>query len=179
MRGAVQMQSAREGNGRDDFETPSEVMRRVALVTAPITRLFDPCTSPSNPTGAFVGLATEQAKDGLAVRWCHGESDSEDCNLAYVNPPFSQVKHWAEKVSKEARLGVPIVMLVAARTGTGWWWRLWPLVDACAFWPGRLRFNVNGVPAPHKATFETALLGINVSQRRFRAAFDNCNVVVP
>jgi hypothetical protein len=190
MRGAVQMQSARNGgDGKDDFETPPEVMERVRLVV-PGCRLLDPCTSVRNPTGAWVGFVLEQGRDGLNEPWCVASNDTDECNLVYVNPPFSQVRRWAEKVAGCAMDGLPIVTLVAGRTGTRWYRQLLAVADAVAFWPGRVRFNADGAPAmawskklgqyvAASATFETHLLGINVSQRRFRRAFDNCQVVLP
>lgn len=175
MKAAITMQSARNGGpGRDDFCTPPGV---VELLTAHWCIDLDPCSNTRSAVSPMRGRLFGGADDdGLSSSW----GDMVDGGIAYVNPPYSQMAKWARKMAVEAEHGVPIIALVAARTDTRWWRTLWPRVDACAFWNGRLRFWLDGVPMKAKATFASASLGMNVSQRVFRRAFDGvATVVIP
>lgn len=159
------MSSARTGTGTDTWFTPPSVLDRVRLI-API--FLDPCTSDENPVKASVFFT--EATNGLANPWPDG-------GLAYVNWPYSRSSEWALKVVSEAdvRRG-EVIVLCAARPDTKWWQAMWKASDVLAFWRGRLRF----VGAPSSAPFPSALFGLNVSHKRFRAAFaDVANVVVP
>lgn len=173
MRGAVQLQSAKT-SGRDDYCTPPDIMK---LIGEHWHVELDPCSNEfalTSPT--IMALGGGEDGDGLLRDW----RDHIEHGIAYVNPPYSQAKAWADKVALEAACGVPIVALVAARTDTRWWRTLWPNVDACAFWNKRIKFWLDGAPASHPATFASAFLGMNVSQRVFRRAFDGvATVVVP
>jgi hypothetical protein len=172
MRGAVQMQSAKTG-GRDDFNTPPDVMARVQMIEHV---QFDPCWNRHSV------LAPEYRADG-AEHGCGLECDWLDFvhdGLAFVNFPYSAAKDWSAKVARESDEGVPIVVLCAARTDTKWWRTLWSHCDVAAFWHGRIRFWLDGAPAKHGATFASALFGFNVMPRRFRAAFGGvATVAVP
>jgi len=178
------MASAKTG-GRDDFNTPPpvlEAVRRYASID------LDPCWNETSLTKPLVGKLDGGALGcGLDVWWPTYIRDG----IAFVNWPYSKSPAWAAKVASSAEERVPIIALVAARTDTRWWRSLWPHVDAEARWHGRLRFWLDGAPAtvwskklqkniPACATFASSLLGINVSQRRFRAAFEGvATVVVP
>jgi hypothetical protein len=170
MRGAVQMQSAKT-SGRDDFNTPFEVIERVMSI-APIG--LDPCWNPHSVTGECEWMDGGASGDGLLTEW----SDYVDGGQAFVNFPYSAAKDWSVKVAKESDLGVPIVVLCAARTDTKWWRTLWSHCDVAAFWHGRIRFWLDGAPAKHGATFASALFGFNVIPRRFRAALGGVATVV-
>jgi hypothetical protein len=173
MRGAVQMASAKTG-GRDDFNTPPPALEAVRRY-APID--LDPCWNPSSMTEPFLGkFDGGQLGCGIDAWWPTHIRDG----IAFVNWPYSASAAWSEKLVQQAGERVPIIALVACRTDTRWWRRIWPYVDAEARWHGRLRFWLDGKPAASGATFASSFLGINVSQRRFRAAFEGvATVVVP
>jgi hypothetical protein len=177
MRGAVQMQSAKT-SGRDDFNTPPEVLARVRLIGHV---QFDPCWNEYAATvlaPSTLDYAADGGErgDGLSLDWSEFTRDG----LAFVNFPYSAAAAWSTKVAQESDLGVPIVVLCAARTDTKWWRLLWTHCDVVAFWHGRIRFWLDGAPAKHGATFASALFGFNVMPRRFRAALGGvATVVVP
>ncbi len=191
MRGAIQTSSARTGDGTDQWGTPPEVLERVRQVSPDGRIALDPCTIGTNPVGAESFFTIDH--DGLSREW------SGYGGLVYVNMPYSELDAWSSKMHREATLGVAIVTLLPARTDTLWWRRLWPHVDACAFWHGRIHFRQISSPPSAQAplwhdegrvgpvyldggpaTFASAILGINVSQRRFRQAFSDVgSVVVP
>lgn len=163
------MSSARTGTGRDDWQTPECVLERVRKVGA---IGIDPCTGDDNPVQAPTFYTGGVDDDGLVETWVHPLAGA----LAFANWPYSKSAQWAEKAAQEAALGASIIVLCAARPDTRWWARMWNAADVVAFWRGRLTF----VGAPHPAPFPSALFGLNVGVRRFRAAFeDACHVVVP
>lgn len=165
---APTLSSARTGAGKDDWCTPAVVLDRVRKVD-PIG--LDPCTSRDNPTGAST-YYTGDPWDGLAESWNLGDNPY---GLVYVNPPYSTCAAWVDKAIAESAF-VSVILLVAARPDTKWWRRAWDAADAVAFWRGRLRF----VGAPSCAPFPSALFALNLSQRRFKAAFgDVAEVVTP
>ena len=61
---------------------------------------FDPCPIDWEP---------ETHLDGLSIEW-------KDSN--FVNPPYSQTKHWIKKSYDESRKGKTCVMLINACTDT-------------------------------------------------------------
>lgn len=177
MRGlAPLMSSARTGEGSDHWCTPPEVLGLVREM-GPID--LDPCSNPNSVVGAsrsFDGVEW----DGLVESWC----DRVDTlgiyrGIVFVNPPYSAMSAWATKMRMEALLGSPIIALIPARTDTKAWRVLMECADAVAYWRGRIRFIVGGVqggPAP----FPSAVVGLNVSQRRMRRVFgDVAEVMVP
>lgn len=153
------MSSAKTG-GRDDWQTPDVVLERVRRL-GPIG--LDPASTIYNPTGAARTFTKEE--DGLTRHWAgHG--------LVYVNPPYSEMKVWADKIAREAA-SVQLVALVAARSDTRWWRRMLESYPIVAFWRGRLKFK--GAPSP--APFPSALFFYNIHSRTvLRTVGDVCDV---
>lgn len=179
------MSSARTGTGRDDWNTPPEVLELVRQ----LGRIdLDPCSNGNSLVEAASVLDGAGQGDGLRAAW--GEYVSAG-GLVFVNPPYSKAATWAAKMVEQAECGVPIVALVAARTDTRYWQAMHRAADAIGLWRRRMRFWLDGEPAtvwskklkrhiPASATFPSALLGFNVSQRRFRAVFAGvAEVVIP
>lgn len=80
---------------------------------------FDPC--PYNFT-----------TNGLEIEW-------EDKN--FVNPPFSQLGKWCEKIQEEAKKGKEIILLMPSRTDTKYFHDfLLPLNPKIEFIKGRLKY---------------------------------------
>ena len=158
------LQSAKTG-GTDVHYTPAVVLDRVRKI-APIA--LDPCTEPHNPCEAVRFYTAKH--DALSLAW-------QPVGLTFINAPYSTMAAWADKIVAEAaQWPVPFIVLCAARVDTGWWRTLMAVADVVAFWRGRLRFG----DAKSSAPFPSAVFGLNVSQRRFRAAFgDVAEVVIP
>lgn len=161
-------QSRKATGGKDDWCTPEHLICRVPHV-GPIA--LDPCTTADNPVGAkrfFIG----GKRNGLREPW---EPEVREHGLAYVNPPYSQIARWAEKVADEALLGVEVVTLVGARPDTRWFYRLcWDTAQAVCFWRGRLSFVGASGPAP----FPSALVYHGPRPWRFEEAFADVGRVV-
>lgn len=172
------LSSARTGEGKDEHNTPPEVLDRVRRIDRIV---FDPCPGIDDVVDPINKLKWGDAEgcwldggspwDGLAGGW-----GSTEQGLIFVNWPYSDSGKWASKTVEQATHKFPIIALTAARPDTRWWRALWNAADAVAFWRGRITFLGQKHPAP----FPSALFALNVSQRRFKAAFgDCCEVVCP
>ena len=78
--------------------------------------------------------------DGLAQEWT---------GTVWCNPPYSSVGDWVEKGYTSSLNGATVVMLVPARTDTGWW-HAWAMKAEIDWIKGRLKFGdaKSGAPFP-------------------------------
>lgn len=158
--------------GRDDWQTPEEVLERVRRVG---TICLDPCTSLDNPVEAenwFTPAALNpECNDGLALPWIVP-------GLVYVNFPYSQAARWVRKLLAEverSQAEIEIVSLIAARPDARWFASMvWDSAQAVCFWKGRLRF----VGAPSSAPFPSALVYHGPRPWAFEAAFHDAGRVL-
>lgn len=132
---------------KEDWETPPEFFEKV-------NRRFgftlDAAASPEN---AKCEKFYTIAENGLAQDWS-GET-------VWINPPYDRHKTplWVEKAFREAKKGVTVVALLAARPDTKMWHKFilnQPNVKV-EFIEGRLRF----VGAKYPAPFPSALVIFN------------------
>lgn len=163
------LSSARTGEGKDEHNTPPEILDRVRRI-GPI--MFDPCPGAGDVVNP--SYQHNRESDGLGIDWISASADG--FGVCWVNWPYSRSTQWAFKCAIEAQRGVSIIALTAARPDTKWWRAMWNASDAVGFWRGRITFLGSKHPAP----FPSALFALNVSQRRFRSAFgDVCEIVCP
>jgi site-specific DNA-methyltransferase (adenine-specific) len=150
--------------GKNDWNTPLELVELVREV-GPI--VLDPC---SNAT-SIVHAQEEWADGALDRPW-------PTKGLIYVNPPYGrEVPIWVEKVIEANLAGSEIVLLIAARTDSRWFHRLFETAGAICFWKGRLRF----LGAAHSAPFPSAVVYFSPRGRslaRFTDAFSKAGKVV-
>lgn len=153
----------------DEWMTPPEVMARVNRV-APV--LLDPCASPTSglTTGAVIEEVGLAGGDGLAREWsCSWPSGG--AGHVFVNPPYSNMGEWAAKVRLEAEAGVPITLLVPARTDTKWFHHVLPVADNVVLWRGRVRFLQPDGTRAAAAPFPSAILTFNLATAGVRSAY--------
>ena len=155
MTGAAYIPSAK----REDWQTPDEV---IALVKEFFGTGIgtDPCASP-DPADHFAVFNFNPAvgTDGLEEAW--------DGNT-FVNPPFGELREWAEKCADEGGSGsCEVVLLCPARTDTRAWHDHIASAAAVCLWRGRMTFK--GAPAP--APFPVALSYWGPNHKRFREVF--------
>lgn len=125
-----------------NWETPENVLSLVRELYGGQIGL-DPCSSPSNPTGAALHLSS----GGLDRPWSNFGRE------VFCNPPYGRGIHpWVSAMATEgAKDGMQIVGLLPARTDTKWW-ELVTTATAVCFWRGRLKFK----GAPSSAPFPSA-----------------------
>lgn len=132
----------------DDWGTPQSVVDAVKRY-APIG--LDPCGGPNSVVGAKRTIKPPQ--DGLAASWKVRPNE-----VVFVNPPFGPrgkwIPGWIEKAIGEVQ---ETILLVAARTDTRWFHRLFAHALSICFVKGRLHFMV-GEHETGPATFPSAIV---------------------
>lgn len=136
----------------DVHVTPPEITSRLAYISYG-QPWFDPCPHP-RPEGC----------DGLdrAVPWPKQHT--------FVNPPFSNIGPWVDRVLEEYRNRPITVVLVPVRTSQPYWAKLVRHAEKVAYWMGdvdrggKLSRRVRFIDAAGKrqagAPFDTALFAI-------------------
>lgn len=128
---------------KQDWLTPElalDVVRKVAPIG------LDPCTHPSNPTGAREFYCLENGQDGSILDW-NVRSDE----LMFINSEYgSALPRWCNRVATEASKGKQLIQLMPARTDTEHWLTATDTADAFALWKGRITFDefVDGKRTP-------------------------------
>lgn len=94
---------------------------------------------------AKCGVYFTQEMNALELAWF---------GKVFVNPPYSQVSEFVEKAIQEVDAGncQKVVMLVAARVDTKWFWQASMYAGEVRFLKGRLHFEVYGAPTGEKFT---------------------------
>lgn len=126
----------------DEWSTPQELFDQL---NAEFGFTLDPCATAEN---AKCENYCDREMNGLSVPWAG--------HRVFVNPPYSQLKHWIAKCADERRAGVLSVMLIPSRTDTKAWHRhIWDSEGHCPrpgielrFVEGRLTFSNAPAPAP-------------------------------
>ena len=113
---------------------------------------LDPCTEPSNPTGARRFFTAKD--DGLRRAWK---------GRVFVNPPYSPSEPWIDKAIASSRAGAQVYMLLPVRTDTGYQQRLLAAATDVLFIHRRIKFvpadgGKSGSPA-----FGSMVVGLNLS----------------
>lgn len=130
------------GSDRTDYLTPPEIIQRVQAVFGGEIDL-DPCGNRGLPMDNVPAAKYyTETEDGLAQPWS---------GKVFCNPPYGgAVSSWVDKAITESQEGHadPIILLLAARTDTRWFYKLRDF--ACCFIRQRLRFvgSVNTAPFP-------------------------------
>lgn len=164
MRGRNTVFSSSRNGGSDNWQTPEKILEAVRRI-APIA--LDPCAHRSNPTKA----ALFWTQKGLTLNWNFFYQIVQLFGLAFVNPPYSAIKDWTDKVIAEAqRPGkIEIVYLVPSRTDRPFFQDALSAARLVTFIKGRLRFKTASYDAP----FPSALFYFGPRPGRARAAFSH------
>jgi phage N-6-adenine-methyltransferase len=122
----------------NEWATPQELFDKL---DAEFHFTLDPCATPEN---AKCERFFTMEDDGLSKEWA-GES-------VFCNPPYGrQIGRWVAKAYDEALLyGATVVMLIPARTDTGYWHDWIHGKAEIRFIKGRLKFgdSKNSAPFP-------------------------------
>lgn len=118
-------------SARMDWETPPEVFEKL---DAEFHFTLDPCAEPE--TAKCAKFYTKE-DDGLSKSWA-GET-------VFCNPPYGrQISKWVKKCAEEGAHAT-VVMLIPARTDTGWFHDYVYHKAEIRFLRGRLHFLCGGV----------------------------------
>jgi phage N-6-adenine-methyltransferase len=162
MRGRAAVFSSSRNGGSDNWQTPEKILEAVRRI-APIA--LDPCSDRSNSTDASVFWTSK----GLTYNW----TILYYSGLVYVNPPYSKIAAWTEKIIKEAQEKIPkkreIVLLVPSRTDRPWFQDALDAAQLITFIRRRLRFKT----ARYDAPFPSALFYFGPRPGHARAAFSH------
>lgn len=123
---------AGRSKGWPNWTTPKHV---VDLVSEVDRIVLDPCSNEHSQVGALMSFT----EHGLEESWC--ERVASHPGLVYVNPPYNQADAFIDKCIAEAKSGIQIIALVAARTDTKWAHKAFDTVQSVQFWSGRIKFG--------------------------------------
>jgi phage N-6-adenine-methyltransferase len=155
----------------DEHYTPKEVIDAVLACFGSID--LDPCSneptdgSPNVPAGwHFI-----QEDDGLNRNWV--------ALTLYMNPPYSDVKRWINKLTEEYESGhvQQAIALVKADPSTRWFQQIWESAEVVCFVDHRLRFH-GTVKNSSAATFASAIAYFGSKPERFCDAFESLGPIV-
>lgn len=141
---------------KDDWGTPWPLFKLLSQAYGPFD--LDPCADDWNKK---CPMYFDVEDDGLKQQWFGN---------VFVNPPYSKVSEWVDKCAYEIAEGnaETITMLVAARTDTQWWFRLWGAAARIWFLIGRVQFE----GAAHPAPFPSAVVQLGPKLKKNIALWD-------
>lgn len=105
------------GRSKQDYETPAAFIEAIARRFGRPD--FDLAASATNAKApAFL----TESDDALAVDWASIRNvDHEAVLVAFLNPPFANIRPWAKKCESVRDLPRWTLMLVPASMGSLWW----------------------------------------------------------
>lgn len=115
------------GRSKQDYRTPPEFLDAIAHQFGPID--LDMACRTDNMV-APLGIAHDKDLDALAQDWADPMYWSREGNVvesggeirvAFCNPPFGNIRPWAEKVAACRWLRRWTLLLVPASMGSLWW----------------------------------------------------------
>lgn len=148
----------------DEHYTPKEIVDAVLELLGTID--LDPCSnSHASPNVPAKRLYT-QADDGLSKPW--------QAATVFMNPPYSDVERWVNKLCDEYAAGNigDTIALVKGDTSTQWFQRIWEHAGAVCFPHHRLRFLNGDATQKNSATFASAVVYLGYDLDPFFKAFE-------
>jgi phage N-6-adenine-methyltransferase len=112
-------------SGNQNWRTPPEfldaVRRRFGFIDFDLA-----ATKGHQVTGPHAWEYFSPEEDSLSKGWArlpmHPEHEAKVCRVAFLNPPFANLRPWAQKLSVECHaLSRWTLMLAPASMGSGWW----------------------------------------------------------
>jgi phage N-6-adenine-methyltransferase len=133
--------NVRRSLGRDDWETPWELVKALESVLGTKFQL-DVCATEETKKASMYYTPED---DGLSLPWRH---------IVFCNPPYSEMGKWVEKALEERKQYYCwlLAMLVPAATDTMWFHRLVEAASVTLLLKGRVAFLKDGVPQKGNTT---------------------------
>jgi phage N-6-adenine-methyltransferase len=114
--------SKTKASKRDLWETPQQLVDQVADILK-VHIALDPCCTEKNRkcwNGCF------KKQDGLKLDWlssCNAITGFSN-KAVWVNPPFSELHKWIDKVIEESNKGLTIVLVHPDTPDTAWYQKI-------------------------------------------------------
>jgi phage N-6-adenine-methyltransferase len=138
----------------DEWYTPQPLVDALAKHYADGRFVLDAAaTAASAKAATYYDAET----DALTQDW-HAKAVQLGGGVCYLNPPFSKAAAFVAKAAETARAGTPVVVLIPARTDTGWWHTFAMTAAEIVLIQGRLRFHRFDGTAGASAPFPNAVL---------------------
>ena len=126
---------------RDSWCTPQWLTKLLPVVD------LDPCSNERSTVKARTAYRLDRGEDGLALPWV---------GSIFVNPPFSNILPWAQKLNAEPVVGA--AFLVNVDPSTAWWHELTKRLRYALFFRRRIQFAPPGGVKPSTNSKPQALL---------------------
>ena len=106
------MPKQKPGKSKQDYRTPPEFLQAVkSLLNIPDFEVDLAADKHNSVCGTSYFTETANA---LELEWLHG-------GWNWLNPPYANLRVWAEKAAWEAQKGACTAMLIPASVGSAWW----------------------------------------------------------
>ncbi len=105
-------------SGKQDWRTPPEFLEAVRRRFGPIG--FDLAATKGHEVTGHAGLAFSPEMDSLSRDWSDPVLGGK-IRVAWLNPPFANIRPWAAKCDSVRDLPRWTLMLVPASMGSHWW----------------------------------------------------------
>ena len=124
---------------------------------------LDPCASDDNhKCEKYFTIET----DGLKQPWTN--------EVAFVNPPYSDIGVWCQKAYTESLVNSStVVLLIPSRTDTDYWHRHVMKASKIGFVKGRLKFGDSKNSAP----FPSCIVIFQPDTIKFKAGDDDSDII--
>jgi len=124
--------------GKTERETPQWLWEELDLEFD-----FD-LDAAATPENAKISIYYTKEDSSLELPWYNA---AQGIRTIWVNPPYGkEVKYWVEKAYTESQKGAVVVMLLPARTDTGWFHDYILGKAEIRYLRGRLIFEEDGEP---------------------------------
>lgn len=144
---------------RDSRFTPPDFMANIYAAFGDVD--LDPCAHAASPVVARRRILLSESGNGLVDDWS-GE-------LAFVNPPFSELLRWLRRAHDQWRAGnvTTVVCLVPVRTDSAWFHDTLSADADIYLLKGRVRFlDVRGKAQHTPFSLMLVTLGATANQKR-------------
>jgi len=108
---------------RDYWQTQGWFVKQIEEI-AKVEFILDPCASESNKK---TSLYIDENDNGLEVDWLRyimTLGDGSVLGAVFVNPPFSQMDKWIDKIILESNRGLRVFMLHPDTSDTAWYQKI-------------------------------------------------------
>lgn len=140
---------------RDDFETPSDLLKRLG-------KLFNITVDAAAAGNKYKKRFRQGYSDAFAQPW-------RATGAIFANPPGSQLKRkttpWIHQAIEAGEAGQTVFLLVPSATGSRWFKLIWDNANALLFFNHRLVYELEGQPQG-AASFDSALAAFGRIDRR-------------